>query len=162
MTTATFMDKYIFWETNSNQIAGDSEYMSEWNIRQMPRLGGAVPLNLAGLPENKYGLPIGLSTTNFPGIQHGGEDTLALHVGEQDIDYGDEQIYGPEDDPIDVYDAEQEDEEGSTPVASVVDAMLYDEMLNKVSPNTRRRSKHTKRTVDKPQHKKTKKGRYAK
>ena len=157
------MDKYIFWETNASQVAGDSEYMSDWNIQQMPRLGGAASLNLAGLPENKFGIPIGL-TIHFPGLQYGGEDTLLLHAGEQDIDYGDEQIYGPEDDPIDVYDsAPATEEEESEPVASVVDAMLYDEMMKKVGPRaSHRRSKNTKRTAEKQQPKKTKKGRYAK
>ena len=161
--SAPLMDKYIFWETNASQVAGDSEYMSNWNIQQMPRLGGAASLNLAGLPENKFGIPIGL-TINFPGLQYGGEDTPSLHAGEQDIDYGDEKIYGPEDDPIDVYDsAPATEEEESEPVASVVDAMLYDEMMKKVGPRaSHRRSKNTKRTAEKRQHKKTKKGRYAK
>jgi hypothetical protein len=163
MSTAV-IDKYMFWETNSSQVAGDGEYMSNWNIQQMPQLAGAVSLNLAGLPENKYGIPIGLSLSSSQ--QHGGEDSdmVAMHTGEEEIEYGNEQIYGPEDDPINIYDATTapEDDSASVPVAPVVDAMLYDEMMKKVSPHANRRSKQTKRTGDKRQHKKTKKGGYAK
>ena len=172
MTTSLF-DKYIFWETNSSQVAGDSEYMSDWNIREMPRLGGAIALNLADLPENKYGIPVGLQLQPQP-LEHrqppqlGGdnEDMAAMHTGEEEIERGDEQIYGPEDDPIDVYDSiteGQEDEEGSEPVAPVVDAMLYDQMLKKVGPRSHHhRQKNTKRNVEKQRNNKTKKGGYAK
>lgn len=161
MSATSIFDKYMFWETNAPQVAGDGEYMSEWNISEMPRLGGAISLNLAGLEQ--YGIPVGLGMSESG--QHswsGGstEDAATMHTGEQEIEYGDETIYGPEDDPIeDSYTVEEEEE--TMELAPVVDAMLYDQMLKKVGPHAHRRQKHTKRD-SRTHNKKTKKSRHAK
>lgn len=129
------MEKYMFWETTASQIGGgnlDTARISN-DVR---RLAGAVSLNLTGIPQ--YGVPIGLQTGG------GDSENPTQHVGEQMIEWGDEQIYGPNDDPISenvvsiLDEATDANEEESVQVSPVIDSYLYDQLLQKVTPHKKR------------------------
>lgn len=124
------MEKYVFWEATTSQIGGgglDKAIMTN----SVSRLVGAVSLQLQEL--SKYGIPIGL--------HYGGGDAEIKHVGEQTIEWGDEQIYGPNDNPVEDVSILEETKNVSVQVSPVIDSYVYDQLIQKVSPY-KKRAKH--------------------
>lgn len=155
----TTLDKYRFWETNAYQIGGMKKE-GPWTNTKTQRYTGAIALNVPGLASH-YGLPVGLQLGGDSVEEVIGSDMTVDHVTEEDVDYGDESIYGPEDaeDP-DMNNYGDLSKSESEPVNTTVDDNVYDKLLQRVGNRRYKKqiAKATRKSKSKTSNAVTKKG----
>ena len=152
----TTLEKYRFWETNAYQIGGMKKE-GPWTNEKTQQYTGAIALNVPGLPSH-YGLPIGLQLGGDSVEEVNGSDMTVQHVAEEDVDYGEESIYGPEDEgDQNILNYGDRPESESEPVNTTIDDNVYDKLLKAVGNRRNKKIAVTHKKDSKTSNKNTKK-----